>query len=65
MQLLDSFMTRRIAVSLIVALAAAAIHYAQQLATPGHPGDFGVAWFGARALLEGRDPFALIGPGLE
>ena len=58
-------MARRIVVSLIVALAAASIHYAQQLATPGHPGDFGVAWFGARALLDGRNPFELIGPGLE
>src|SRR5687768_4696856 len=55
----------RICLAIAAGLAAAAVHYAQQVATPDHAGDFGVAWFGAKALLEGRNPYLLIGPGLE
>jgi hypothetical protein len=33
------------------------------MAAPEHPGDFLVAWFGAKALLHGADPYSLIGPG--
>lgn len=32
---------------------------------PNHPGDFGLAWFGARAMIAGQNPYALVGPGLE
>lgn len=31
----------------------------------GEPSDFAQAWHGARFLMEGRDPYALIGPGRE
>ncbi|HZK78066.1 MAG TPA: hypothetical protein VFC35_04100, partial [Gemmatimonadaceae bacterium] len=31
---------------------------------PDHPGDFGLSWFGARAMLSGKNPYALVGPGL-
>jgi hypothetical protein len=32
---------------------------------PTHPGDFGIVWFGGRALLRGINPYPLVGPGLE
>lgn len=36
-----------------------------QWAAPDAVSDFDHVWFAARAMLEGRDPYALIGPGLE
>lgn len=30
---------------------------------PGRPSDFGIVWFGARSLLQGVDPYPLVGPG--
>ncbi len=47
-----------------IVAAAAFVHYAKIQAVPDHPGDFGLAWFGARALFNGGNPYALIGPGL-
>jgi hypothetical protein len=55
----------RLFLAVAVGAAGAAIHLLQQRARPDHPGDFGVAWFGARMLFEGRNPYRLIGPGLE
>jgi hypothetical protein len=37
----------------------------RQLAwNPDHQRDFGQVWFAARAILEGQNPYVLIGPGL-
>jgi hypothetical protein len=55
---------QRLAVAVAIGIAAAAVHYAKIKAVPNHPGDFGLAWFGARALLHGANPYELIGPGL-
>ena len=38
--------------------------YGRHLAMPAHPGDFGLSWFGARSLLDGQNPYELVGPGL-
>jgi hypothetical protein len=56
--------TLRVFVAAAIGAAAALVHYAKIQAVPSHPGDFGLAWFGARALLHGADPYVLIGPGL-
>jgi hypothetical protein len=32
---------------------------------PGHPTDFDQLWHAARALLAGRDPYSVVGPGRE
>ena len=55
---------QRLAVAVAIGIGAAAVHYAKIRAVPDHPGDFGLAWFGARALLHGVNPYELIGPGL-
>src|SRR5688500_1352229 len=34
-------------------------------ANPDFTSDFDQVWAGARALWDGRDPYALVGPGLE
>jgi hypothetical protein len=39
--------------------------YGRHLSLPGHPGDFGLSWFGARSMLAGQDPYPLVGPGLQ
>ncbi len=54
----------RASLALVIGAAGALTHYLQIRAVPSHPGDFGVAWFGARSLLHGVDPYPLIGPGL-
>jgi hypothetical protein len=46
-----------------IACFGALISYGKFLRYPEHPGDFGVAWFGARALLNHANPYLLIGPG--
>ena len=38
--------------------------YGNTLTPWGRPGDFGQNWFGARSLLAGQNPYALVGPGL-
>jgi hypothetical protein len=35
------------------------------LANPDFTSDFDQVWAGARALLQGRDPYAIVGPGRE
>src|SRR5688500_17185361 len=52
-------------VAVAIGLAAALVCYGKHLSMPNHPGDFGLAWFGARAMLEGGSPYELVGPGLE
>lgn len=62
----ESFLIRRISVSLAVAGLSLLLLWLTLRATgPQNRTDFGPAWFGARVLLEGRNPYALIGPGLE
>jgi len=54
---------------LLVALALTGLAVAVVLGdfhrSPGHRPDFTQAWFGAQTLLDGRNPYDLIGPGLE
>lgn len=38
---------------------------AAHIGQPGYMSDMDQVWFAARAMLEGRDPYALIGPGRE
>ena len=56
---------KRIAVSLVVAIAATGTCLLKERATPTHPADFGLSWFGAKSLLRGENPYARVGPGLE
>jgi hypothetical protein len=56
---------KRIAVSLLVGAAASAACLGKERATPTHPADFGLSWFGAQSLLRGENPYARVGPGLE
>jgi hypothetical protein len=53
----------RLAVAAAIATAASVPPYIERFRTPGHPGDFGIVWFGAKALLHGANPYALVGPG--
>jgi hypothetical protein len=39
--------------------------YASFAQDPSRKTDFGLAWFSARAMFSGRDPYLLVGPGLE
>ncbi|HZJ01166.1 MAG TPA: hypothetical protein VFD22_10940 [Gemmatimonadaceae bacterium] len=55
---------RRLLVSIGIGAAGALVHYLKIKAVPDHPGDFGLAWFGARAMLHGGNPYELIGPGM-
>jgi hypothetical protein len=55
---------QRIIVAIAVGTGGAFVHYAKARAVPNHPGDFGLAWFGARAMFHGGNPYELIGPGL-
>ena len=53
---------RRIAISFGIATYSYLLFaFAQRLA-PGHS-DFSVIWFAARAMVEGNNPYAVIGPG--
>jgi hypothetical protein len=54
---------QRVLVALFIAIGAAAIHNAGP-STNGGLSDFSMLWYGARFLLAGRDPYALIGPHL-
>lgn len=54
----------RISFAILIGVFAACVHYATVRATPGHPGDFGLSWFGARSLIRGVDPYKLVGPHL-
>ena len=52
-------------VALAAALASVAILAFDSVARPDAVPDFDHVWFAARAILEGRDPYELIGPGRE
>lgn len=54
--------TQRVVFATVAALSAA--WFAREQFNSGRPhSDFGMVWFGARALLGHVDPYALIGPG--
>jgi len=53
----------RLRAAVAIASVAALFPYIRYLHDPTHPADFGLAWFGAHALLNGADPYVLIGPG--
>jgi hypothetical protein len=55
----------RIAVATSIGIASGLLVVARDLQFPWHRSDFGVIWFGARALLHGANPYELIGPGLQ
>lgn len=57
--------TARISVAVGIAIAAALLFYFERLREPAGHSDFGQAWFGARTLLAGGNPYALVGPGRE
>jgi len=56
---------QRLAVSAIVAALSAVFVSNTYKAAPEYHSDFGIAWFGGRAMLDGRDPYQVIGPGRE
>jgi hypothetical protein len=53
----------RIAVSTLVATIAAVFPIAEHIRVPSRPSDFGIIWFGARSIVQGIDPYPLVGPG--
>jgi hypothetical protein len=55
----------RVIIALAVAFASVAILAFDSVARPDAVPDFDHVWFAARAMLEGRDPYQLIGPGRE
>jgi hypothetical protein len=59
-----SFLSR-VALSLLVGALSALACYLAIKAYPSHARDFAPVWFGARALLQGQNPYLLVGPGLE
>lgn len=56
-------LVHRLVVASVVGILASVTTYFQQLRTPAHPRDFGIAWFGAKALLHGANPYVLVGEG--
>lgn len=53
----------RLAVAVAVGVAAALLTLWSSARSPNAVTDFDQTWFAARAILAGRDPYALIGPG--
>lgn len=53
----------RILVAVIVALAGGLIIHLQYKGKTGFHTDFGMVWFGAKAMIRGENPYMLIGPG--
>ena len=57
--------TQRVIVAILVAAAASVIVALDFQRLPDRRTDFTLSWFGARAMMEGRNPYELVGPGLE
>lgn len=53
----------RIAVASVIATIAALFPIAEHIRVPTRPTDFGIIWFGARSILDGANPYPLVGPG--
>jgi hypothetical protein len=56
---------QRLVVAVVVTLLSAGTLCASFLQDPGRKTDFGLSWFSARAIVEHRDPYALVGPHSE
>jgi hypothetical protein len=54
-----------LAIGLLVAVVSGAVVIARWRSDPSGVSDIDQLWFAARAVLQGRDPYALIGPGRE
>jgi hypothetical protein len=52
----------RVIVALTIAILAAVLHYARASEAAGHS-DFSSLWYAARFLVEGSNPYEMIGPG--
>jgi hypothetical protein len=50
-------------VASVIATLASLFPIAEHIRVPTRPSDFGIIWFGARSLLQGVDPYPLVGPG--
>ena len=53
----------RIAVAAVIGTVASLFPLAEHLRVPERPTDFGIIWFGARSLIQGINPYPLVGPG--
>ena len=53
----------RLCVAALIATLGSMFTLAEHLRLPDRPSDFGIVWFGARSLLKGVSPYALVGPG--
>lgn len=53
---------QRLVVCVVVTLLAAGTLYASFLQDPARKTDFGLSWFSARAMVEHRDPYPIVGP---
>jgi len=62
MQLEKAERTKRVLVSLLIAAYSYALFLFSRHISPGHS-DFSVIWYAARALIDGGNPYVLIGPG--
>lgn len=58
-----STLRTRAVVAIAFALVTAAYATARALHEPNWPTDFDQLWHAARALVEGRDPYSVVGPG--
>lgn len=56
---------QRTVVALILSVLASLIVIGDFERKPDRRTDFTLAWFGANAMIEGRNPYELVGPGLE
>lgn len=56
---------QRILVAAAIGVAAGALTALRFVRIAWHPSDFGMVWFGARAMLHGANPYGLVGPGLQ
>jgi hypothetical protein len=54
---------RRLAICILLGCVAGLMTARESARVPG-PRDFGQVWFGARSILDGVDPYPLVGPGL-
>lgn len=58
-------LTSRVVVAVMIGVFGALVAAGQYNGKSGFHTDFGMLWFGARALFHGMDPYPLIGPGRE
>jgi hypothetical protein len=56
---------QRFIVALVVTLISTATLYASFVQDPARKTDFGLSWFSARAMVQHRDPYSIVGPGRE